>query len=398
MRLLIVDYSGHPFQVQLSRELARRGHAVLHLFSAGFQTPRGNLTRQPGDPAGFAITGVTTRKPFAKASFVRRRAQEIEIGHAMAREIAAFRPDVVVSSNAPLDTQRIIQRAAKGARFVFWLQDVYSRGIASVVPRRFPVIGHAVAYWYTRLEFAMLRRSDAVVAITADFRPVLAGAGVAPERVVVVENWAPLDELTPLPRDNEWARANMAEGEVRFVYSGTLGYKHNPDLLLRIAERLPRAHMYVFSEGEVANDLARRAAAAGVGNLSVRPWVPFADLPAMLSGADVFVSVIEPEAGVFSVPSKVLTYLAIGRAILASVPPVNLAAKTIVANGAGLVADPADPDAALAAAARLADDPAEREAMGRRGRAYAERTFDVTRIADRFEAEILAPNHLEKAA
>jgi hypothetical protein len=36
MRILISDYSGHPFQVQLSRELARRGHGVTHSYSTGF--------------------------------------------------------------------------------------------------------------------------------------------------------------------------------------------------------------------------------------------------------------------------------------------------------------------------------------------------------------------------
>ncbi len=30
MRILVHDYSGHPFQAQLSRELARRGHDVVH--------------------------------------------------------------------------------------------------------------------------------------------------------------------------------------------------------------------------------------------------------------------------------------------------------------------------------------------------------------------------------
>ena len=43
LRILVSDYSGHPFQVQLSRELARRGHEVIHSYSAGFQTPKGNL-------------------------------------------------------------------------------------------------------------------------------------------------------------------------------------------------------------------------------------------------------------------------------------------------------------------------------------------------------------------
>ena len=49
MRLNIHDYSGHPFQVQLSRDLAARGHDVLHGYSTQYVTGHGNLGR-PGDP------------------------------------------------------------------------------------------------------------------------------------------------------------------------------------------------------------------------------------------------------------------------------------------------------------------------------------------------------------
>jgi hypothetical protein len=90
MRILISDYSGHPFQVQLSRELARRGHQVLHMFFAGFQTPKGNLVRSDSDPAGFDITFVNTREAFQKSTFARRRQQEIEVGHAMAAKLRNF--------------------------------------------------------------------------------------------------------------------------------------------------------------------------------------------------------------------------------------------------------------------------------------------------------------------
>lgn len=55
MKIIVSDYSGHPFQVQLSRELARRGHQVKHLHFAEFQTPKGNLQRQAADPATFDI-------------------------------------------------------------------------------------------------------------------------------------------------------------------------------------------------------------------------------------------------------------------------------------------------------------------------------------------------------
>ena len=113
MHILISDYSGHPFQVQLSRELARRGHRVTHLHFAGFQTPKGNLTVQLGDPELFAVEAITLDRPFAKTTFVARWRQENEVGRLIAARIAQLRPDVVISSNAPLDTQRHIQRAAR---------------------------------------------------------------------------------------------------------------------------------------------------------------------------------------------------------------------------------------------------------------------------------------------
>jgi hypothetical protein len=300
MRILVADYSGHPFQVQLSRELARRGHSVTHTYSTGFQTPKGNLRVGDDDPAGFAIIPVANSRPFAKNSFFTRRQQEIEIGRKLAELTRTLSPDIVISSNAPLDTQRVFMRAAnqRGAKFAFWLQDIYSEAISRVVPRKFPLLGHLVAAQYRALEFRMLRESDHVVAITEDFRPILIAKGVNPAKISVVENWAPLDELPRHPRDNDWARANMPGDGVRIVYSGTLGYKHNPGLLLALARELADAQVHVFSEGQVAAALAADGKEQGLGNLTVHPWVPFADLPQMLSGADIFVAVIEPEAGV----------------------------------------------------------------------------------------------------
>ncbi len=385
-RILVSDYSGHPFQVQLSRGLAQCGHRVRHVYSAGFQTPKGNLKVGPDDPEGFEIVPVFNSKPFNKASFFTRRNQEIEIGHRLAEQVAEFEPDIVISSNAPLDTQRVFQKAAldADARFVFWLQDIYSEAISRVVPQKFPVIGSFVAAWYRHLEFQMLRDSDHVVAITQDFVPIVTAKGVDPDRVTVIENWAPLEELPQHPRDNDWAKQNMPGDALRIVYSGTLGYKHNPELMMQLARRLPEAHVHVYSEGEVADGLAARASEAGVGNLTVHPWVPFADLPRMLGGADIFVAVIEPEAGVYSVPSKILTYLAIGRPILASVPAENLAARLIAGHEAGFVAPPGDDAVLLERAAELADDPDLRGRCGENGRAYAWEAFNISKIVNRF--------------
>ena len=50
MKILVHDYAGHPFQVQLSRELASRGHTVRHAYAGGLQTPRGELQKRESDP------------------------------------------------------------------------------------------------------------------------------------------------------------------------------------------------------------------------------------------------------------------------------------------------------------------------------------------------------------
>ena len=103
----------------------------------------------------------------------------------------------------------------------------------------------------------------------------------------------------------------------------------------------------------------------------------------------LLVALLEPDAGEFSVPSKVLTYLCAGRAILGLMPATN-AASLLVDDDAssGLVAD--DIEGFVSNAHRLAEDPALRDRFGASGRAAAEERFDVEVIAGDF-IELLMP-------
>jgi glycosyltransferase involved in cell wall biosynthesis len=123
-------------------------------------------------------------------------------------------------------------------------------------------------------------------------------------------------------------------------------------------------------------------------NLRLLPFQPIERYPDILGSADVLIALLEPTAGTFSVPSKVLSYLCGGRSILAAIPPENLAARTIERAGAGLVVSPTDEEAFLVAAKRLRVEDSLRNEFGRAARAYAERTFDTDRITDRFETVI----------
>ena len=160
--------------------------------------------------------------------------------------------------------------------------------------------------------------------------------------------------------------------------------KHDPGLLLDLARAHPDCAVAVVSEGLGADWLRARAAEAP--NLVLLPFQPFARLGEVLASADILVAVLEPDAGIFSVPSKVLTYLCAGRPLLLAIPPENLAARIVARAGAGLAAAPVDRAAFLAAAATLAGDAKMRAEMGAKALDYAAKTFDIAAIAARFEA------------
>ncbi len=140
----------------------------------------------------------------------------------------------------------------------------------------------------------------------------------------------------------------------------------------------------MISEGKGRDWLEewKRDRGAAADNLVLLDFQPYADLPAVMGSADVLMAVLEPDASRFSVPSKVLTYLCAGRAIVGVLPPDNSVAEILLANGAGLVVRRDD---AASEVARLLNDEACRKAMGRAGRRYAERAFSPETAADRFE-------------
>ena len=180
-------------------------------------------------------------------------------------------------------------------------------------------------------------------------------------------------------------------GKKLVLYSGTLGLKHDPALLSRLAlhyqaQGRDDVVVVVATAGLGADFLRHEAETRGIANLKVLPWQPYEELPQMLSAAEILTAMIEPDAGLFSVPSKILSCICAGRPIVASIPKDNLAAKTIERTGSGIVVEPGDENGFIAAIDRVLGDPALARQLGQRGRSYAEKTFDIVQIANRFLA------------
>ncbi len=389
------DLCGFAFPLQLSRELARRGHRVEHLYSASFVNGKGDVAVPAELADRLRIRSLDDGRAFVKYSMPRRVATELRYGGSLVRRFRALRPDVVLTADDPPVAKALLTAWVRWSRtpWVLWQQDLLHLAVEHLAvehPARLRRLAAAVVRTGER---AAARAATHVVCISPGFVDELVAIGVPREKCTVIPNWAPIDHIAPLPRENAWKVRHGLDGRRVVLYAGTLGLKHDPALLLDVARRLralPGTVLVVVSEGLGADHLAAAKAAEGLDTLELLPFQPYEDLPLVLAAADVALAVLDESADAVSVPSKVLSHLASGRPIVASIPSGNLAAEVVVDSGAGMVADPADPQAFVDAVVGLLTGPAEtRERLGANGRAHAEAHFGIDRITDRFLALLL---------
>ncbi len=393
MKILIHDYAGHPFPVSLSRRLAEQGHQVIHSYSEHFQTPRGSLRRMPKDPDSLSFYAIPMNENYVrdKYSFINRRRYEIGYGKQARKYIEELKPDIVLSGNTPTDIQGHVIEGARSAKsvFIYWVQDFYSIAISEILKKKLPFIGSIIGKFYQNKDRKHFSQSDAIICITEDFLPQMEDWNISPEKCYVIPNWAEIEAIPLTNKNNNWCRAHELEDKFTFLYSGTLGMKHNPVLIEKLAIHFtedPSVRIVVNSEGLGADYLSSQKELKSLDNLHINNYQPFEQFSEVLGSADILLSLLEPAAGQFSVPSKTLSYFCSGRPILASMPKTNLASKLIHNIPAGIVVDPSDEIAWLKAADNLKANETDRLHMGKQARHYAESHFQITEVTNRFEA------------
>jgi glycosyltransferase involved in cell wall biosynthesis len=390
--IVIHDYAGHPFQIQLSRELARRNCSVIHAFAEGLLTPRGNLQGKAHDSCLVNFLEIPMHPKYrrSKYNFIKRRNYEKKYGNSLAEKLLTTHPDLIISANTPSEPQwRFASKAMLlGIPFISWTQDIYSEAVCRLIRKKFFFLSTWVGRYYRMLDRKALRASSAIIAISREFKDPLTRLGADPKRIFVIPNWAPLDELPERLKNNPWSRTHGLNDKFVFLYSGTLAMKHNPDLILLLARKYLNQRevmIVVISEGPGSDYLKKAKETENLLNLLLLPYQDFSVMPDVLGSADVLLAILEREASIFSVPSKVLTYQCAGRPILAAIPAENQAAQYITRHESGFCVEPEDTKGWLNSASTLFASPELRNRLGDSARSFAERAFDIGPIADRFE-------------
>ena len=384
--IFLHDYAGFRFTLQLAYALADEGYKVIYAYSKTAKKEQENI-----DNNKIILVEIDLFSKLNKNNFIKRFFQERRYGIEVAKEIIKYKPDIVLSANAPLDAQSRIFNAAGqiGAKFIFWWQDVNSIAATSVLRDKFGFIGQVIGRHYQRIEKRILEKSDYIVPITAGFFKVLNRWNVRNKKVKVIENWAPIEELPVRSKLNNWSREHKLADNFCFLFTGSLGFKHHPEIVIEMAKHFKEnanVRIVVVSQGFVIDWIKTKKEEFGLNNLVIFPYQSTKNLPEVLATADVLFATLSKDAGIFSAPSKILTYLCAKRSILFIGPNNNLISNILKDNLAGMVVNPLNVNEVINGAELLLNDKNLRYSMARGARRYAENNFDITNIVKRLES------------
>jgi exopolysaccharide biosynthesis WecB/TagA/CpsF family protein len=221
-------------------------------------------------------------------------------------------------------------------------------------------------------------RATTVAIASESFRPYLHDIGVEERRIVDFPNWSHLGALTA-DRSTTRDRLGWPADHAVVLHAGNMGLKQGLEQVVdaaRRADALGAPVLFVLM-GEGSQKAALKAQARGIERLRFLPFQPEDEVPNILDAADVLLVSERATVIDMSLPSKLTSYFAAGRPIVAAVPPDGSTAREILRAGAGLVVQIGDPDEVNRVVARLREDPAWARDLGAAGRGYAESALDL---------------------
>ena len=300
------------------------------------------------------------------------------------------RPDVAYVHHPPatIGLPAAWIRALRGVPFVYEVQDLWPDTLAATGmmgnPRLLAMIGRAMARTY--------RRAARIVVISEGFRRRLVERGVPEAKIDVLMNWAEEGRLVVSERDPALARELGIDAPFLVMFAGTMGLAQALDPVLDaaglVAARNPDVVFALVGGGVEVERLRARVEAEGIANVRFVGRQPMERMGAILPLADaLLVHLRDDPLFAITVPSKTQAYLSAGVPIVMAVR--GDAADLVERAGAGMLAEPENPESIAAAVLHLAGRSTEdRAEMGARGREFYRSELSLSVGADRY-VEIL---------
>ncbi len=422
MRILLLNQFYYPdiaATAQLctdwAEDLVRLGHDVTVLCGSGrYRQPhRGRVPEATAPLAstehhhGVCIVRVpvenspppVSSSPSRLENFGRLGGRVAGYGQFLAKALLALRsvprPDVVVALTTP-PLVGVLGLAAKrmfSARLVLWVQDVYPDLLAAMgLAGSSSLVYRGLALF----ERQLYRAADRTIALDEAMGERLVAAGVSSSRLTVIDHFADIREITPLPRWPSDLRTELGLGDQFVVcYAGNHGRGHDFDTVVQAMQaqatsqsESPPIHWLFVGDGDEKARLLARVPESLRPLVHSLPPQARSKLGEVLAVGDVgLVSVKAAMQGLLA-PSKLYGLLAAGRPVAYIGPSEGRIPSLLREHDLGVAAKNGEGAVLLDGLRRIARDPQRWQHMSALARHLAETRFDRS-LAMAKHAEVL---------
>lgn len=284
----------------------------------------------------------------------------------------------------PIGAMLTVLARIKGFKLILNVQDLHPDVMVDLGLIRNPML----IRFLRKLETTGYLRADALAVICEGFKGHVRQKG-STRPVAVIPNWIDIDEIHPRVFDPNpvCEQAGISQGSHVVLYAGTLGHVSGAQVAIEAARHAAHRSDVVWlfvGEGPIVDQLKTQA--QGLPQVRFLPFQPRSRLLAVQNAATVSIVSLLPGKGLFSVPSKVLGYMAAAKPVVASVDADSETGRLVGAAGCGLVCQPGQGKALADAVLGLVDNPSQAQAYGASGRQYLEAHFSKAQVCGRYQA------------
>ncbi len=204
----------------------------------------------------------------------------------------------------------------------------------------------------------------------------------------IVHNWVDAGLIKPGPKDNEFSRTYKLTDKFVVSFAGVMGFAQGLDVVIEAANLLKDEQQIIFllvGDGVKQAGLARKAKQLELENVVFVPTQPLKKYPQVLQASDVCLVTLRQDLAAPAVPGKLLSIMASGKPVLASVPLAGDAPKVIEHYQAGLTVAAGEPELLAQALIKLYNNASLREKMGQNGRNAALEVFSREKAVEHYD-------------
>ena len=277
----------------------------------------------------------------------------------------------------------------KGAKVILNIQDIHPDLAIEA-----GILSNPLVIKIARIvERLIYRESDLIIVISEDFKKNLQNKGVDADKMMIIPNWVDVDFLKPLPKDNDISRGLYLADKFVVMYAGTISITNFLSLtgILETANLVKDDTDIVFvmvGEGLKKGALQEKAKELNLTNVKFLPFFSYEDLPNLLAASDILIVPLDTDKAELSVPSKLYSFMAVGKPILCLAKDTSEVAKIITKTNCGLCVTSEEVLKIKKIIQDLKDSDEYRMNLTQQGRKYVLENFAKEKVLQMYEETI----------